>query len=101
MDEALVVFCETPKTRDEVVQFIGMAKTHALKEYIKPLVKSGKLFYTLPNVPLSSLQRFVSERGKQYIMNDDVVVAFCETPKSADEIAAFVGIDKARFISIT
>lgn len=57
--EALVEFCSTPRTRSEIVSFVGKSKNHVMSQIVAPLVQSGKLKMTIPDKPKSSNQRFV------------------------------------------
>ncbi len=59
VSDSLVDFCSTPRTRDEIVAFIGKSKNYVMSDIVNPLVKSGKLKMTLPNKPKSSNQKFV------------------------------------------
>ena len=57
---SLLDYCSTPRTREEIVKFIGKSKNYVVRTYITPLVLSGQLKLTIPDKPQSSLQKFYS-----------------------------------------
>ena len=58
-DESVVEFCSTPRTRAEIVDFIGKSKNYVMSKIVNPLVKGGKLRMTIPDKPKSPNQRFM------------------------------------------
>ena len=58
-DESVVEFCSTPRTRAEIVDFIGKSKNYVMSKIVNPLVKGGKLRMTIPDKPKSPNQRVV------------------------------------------
>lgn len=59
-DNGLIGFCSTPRTRSEILAFLGTDSYYAFKNVIDPLVRSGKLLLTLPEKPRSKYQRYVA-----------------------------------------
>ena len=60
----LVEFCETPRSRDEICEFLNLkSKTYVVKEYVIPLVERGVLRMTIPDRPRSSNQRYVANKA--------------------------------------
>ena len=57
---SLLDYCSTPRTREEIVKFIGKSKNYVVRMYISPLVLSGQLKLTIPDKPQSSLQKYYS-----------------------------------------
>ena len=58
---ALVSFCETPRTREEICTFLDLKSSpYVVKAYVLPLVESGNLRMTIPDKPRSSKQRYVA-----------------------------------------
>ncbi|MCM1106816.1 MAG: putative DNA binding domain-containing protein [Blautia sp.] len=61
-DEAtqnLLMFCQTPRTRKEIVEYLGLSSTaYAIQTYIMPLVKEGKLGLSIPDRPKSPRQLY-------------------------------------------
>lgn len=58
-DESILEFCQVPRSREEIVTFIGKSKNYVMSHIVNPLVESGQLRMTLPDKPKSSLQRFI------------------------------------------
>ncbi len=59
--EDILKFCQTPKSRQEISEFLGIATvSYTSRTYIKPLLESGRLQMTLPDNPRSSKQKFVA-----------------------------------------
>ena len=58
-DESVVEFCSIPRTRAEIVDFIGKSKNYVMSKIVKPLVQGGKRRMTIPDKPKSPNQRFV------------------------------------------
>jgi ATP-dependent DNA helicase RecG len=59
-EDELLIFCSTPKTRDEMQQFVGLSdRGYFRKTILKPLIESGKLNMTIPDKPNSSNQKYV------------------------------------------
>jgi predicted HTH transcriptional regulator len=61
-DEYLVqilLFCQTPKTRDEIQEHIKIAHREYFRKHIlKPLLLSNKLLLTIPDKPTSPKQKY-------------------------------------------
>ena len=59
---SLIDFCKTPRKRQEIADFMGIASvSYAMNKYVKPLVDTGVLKLTLPDKPKSSNQMYYSE----------------------------------------
>ncbi len=60
-DIRILDFCRNPRTREEITSFLGYSTVHwAMKNYIYPLLKDGRLNMTLPDTPKSKHQRYIS-----------------------------------------
>ena len=59
ISDSLVEFCSTPRTRAEIVAFVGKSKNYVMSQIVTPLVESGKLKMTIPEKPKSPSQKFV------------------------------------------
>lgn len=58
----LLRFCQTPRSRQEISIFLGInTVSYAMSRYVNPLLKAGKLQYTLPDTPRSWKQKYVSK----------------------------------------
>ncbi len=56
----LLEFCEIPRSRIEIQEYLGLTnRSYLAKEYITPLIKSGKLRMTEPDKPKSRNQKYV------------------------------------------
>ncbi len=57
----LILFCETPRTRREISEHLGISSsTYAIQRYVMPLVSAGLIFLSLPDKPQSPKQRYGS-----------------------------------------
>lgn len=56
---SLLEFCTTPRTRDEIVAFVGKSKNYVMSHIVIPLVENGELKMTIPDKPKSSKQKYI------------------------------------------
>ena len=59
VNDSLVDFCETPRSRSEIVAFVGKSQNHVMSQIVSPLVEEGKLRLTMPEKPKSPNQKYV------------------------------------------
>lgn len=59
LEQQIVEFCRTPRTRQEIVDFSGMTRYHIMSKYIQPMIDNGILRCTIPEKPKTKNQRFV------------------------------------------
>lgn len=57
---ALLGFCKTPRSREELAEFTGKSKYYTMAKIVKPLLESGEIVETIPEKPKSSKQRYVT-----------------------------------------
>lgn len=57
--DSLIEFCSVPRTRAEIVSFVGKSKNHVMSQIVNPLVEDGILKMTIPEKPKSPKQQFV------------------------------------------
>lgn len=57
---SILDYCETPRTRSEIVNFVGKSNNYVMSTLVKPLVEKGKLKMTIPSKPKSVYQKFVT-----------------------------------------
>lgn len=57
--ESIIDFCSVPRSRDEIVSFVGKSKNYVMSILVNPLVKDGTLKLTIPDKPKSPLQKYV------------------------------------------
>lgn len=58
----LVEYCATPRSRDEIVEYVGMSRNYVMSQIVAPLVHDGKLQLTMPDKPRSSKQKYVKSK---------------------------------------
>lgn len=59
--EKILEFCKVARTKKEISEHIGYKNlTYMTRTYIKPLLESGKLAYTIPEKPQSRLQKYIA-----------------------------------------
>lgn len=62
-EESLLAFCETPRTRQEIAEFLGIKTvTHAIKHHVLPLVEKGHISLKYPDKPRSPKQEYRTVR---------------------------------------
>ena len=59
LGDSLTDFCSIPRTRAEIVAFVGKSRNYVMSQVVAPLVAAGKLKMTIPDKPKSSKQKFV------------------------------------------
>lgn len=61
--KGLLEFCRTPRTREDMQQFMGLNnRGHFRQKILNPLIKGGLLKMTLPDKPTSRNQKYYSNR---------------------------------------
>ncbi len=61
IENTIIEFCATEKTIYDIMEFVGYKnRTRFRRDYIKPLVESGKLKMTIPDKPTSKNQKYIS-----------------------------------------
>ncbi len=61
--EKILEFCKIARTKKEISEHIGYKNlTYMTRTYIKPLLESGRLAYTIPEKPQSRLQKYVTKQ---------------------------------------
>ena len=57
--KSLLDFCKTPRTRQEIAEFLGIKTTfYAMQRYVQPMLAEKKLAMTMPDNPRSRNQQF-------------------------------------------
>lgn len=57
--DSIIEFCEMPRSRAELVAFVGKSRNYVMGQLILPLIACGKLKMTLPDKPKSANQKYV------------------------------------------
>ena len=52
-------FCQTPRSKKEISEYIGIKDRKHLKEILDRMIKKGLIKMTLPNKPTSPKQKYV------------------------------------------
>lgn len=61
--KGLLEFCRTPRTRAEIVEYLGFTSAqYALRRYLNPLVRAGLVQMTKPESPRCKDQQFVTTK---------------------------------------
>ena len=61
--EKIFEFSKTARTKKEISKHIGYKNlTYMTRTFLKPLLESGKLVYTIPEKPQSRLQKYVTKQ---------------------------------------
>ncbi|GHT01899.1 ATPase AAA [Bacteroidia bacterium] len=68
-DKKILVFAEIPKSRQEIMNLIGIStQTKNYERHIAPLLEKGLLAMTVPDKPKSKNQKYITtERGKMIL----------------------------------
>ncbi len=62
-EKGLIAFCRVPRTRDEVIKFLGVPSAqYALRRYLDPLLKVGAILMSIPDKPRSPKQTYVTAK---------------------------------------
>jgi len=59
LNEDLLKFCETPRTREELETFTGFTRYYTMSKIVQPLLDDGVLKLTIPDSPRSRSQKYV------------------------------------------
>lgn len=60
--EKILAFCASPKSRQEIMAHLGFISTRMFsKNYLQPLLASGRLVMTIPDKPKSKNQKYVKK----------------------------------------
>lgn len=61
--ENILEFCKTARTKKEISEHIGYKNlTYMTRTFLKPLLESNRLTYTIPEKPQSRLQKYITKR---------------------------------------
>lgn len=60
--QQVVTYCSIPRSRGEIALHLEIGEEHAMRRYINPLLRSGKLKRTIPEKPRSRNQKYVAAR---------------------------------------
>jgi len=61
--QKILEFCSIPRTKKEISEHIGYRNlTYMTRKFLKPLLESNKLQYTIPDKPQSRLQKYITKK---------------------------------------
>ena len=60
IEERILEFCIIPRTNHEIMEFLGYRERKTVRRHIKPLIEQGRLAMTLPEVPKSKNQKYIT-----------------------------------------
>lgn len=61
-DDAILNYCAVPRSRQELIEFVGKSKNYVMTQMIGPLLDSGRLSLSIPEHPKSPKQRYVKTK---------------------------------------
>jgi ATP-dependent DNA helicase RecG len=59
ISESVLAFCETPRSRNELIAFTGFSRYYTMSKIVQPLIGEKRLKLTIPDKPKSSKQMYV------------------------------------------
>lgn len=59
LTESVLLFCETPRSRDEIIFFTGLSGYYTMAKIVRPLIDNNRLRMTMPEKPKSPKQTYV------------------------------------------
>lgn len=59
ISDRILSFCESPRSREDLIKFTGFSRYYTLTKLVQPLVDTGQLRLTIPESARSRSQRFV------------------------------------------
>ena len=63
VEEKILEVCKTARTKKKMSEYIGYKNlTYMTRTFLKPLLESNKLAYTIPEKPQSRLQKYVTKQ---------------------------------------
>lgn len=62
-EKGLLVFCRTPRTRSEIIEYLGVTSwQYVFHRYLTPLIRKGAIQLTIPEKPRSRDQQYVTAK---------------------------------------
>ena len=62
LEREILKFCRKPKSKKEILDYVGYKnRTYLTRKYLKPMIESGKLAYTIPEKPTSRSQKYITD----------------------------------------
>lgn len=62
LEREILKFCRKPKSKKEILDHVGYKnRTYLTRKFLKPMIESRKLAYTIPEKPTSRSQKYITE----------------------------------------
>lgn len=91
--EEIIEYCKEARSLTEITKHINLtSNNYVSRNYIRPLLEEKKLFYTIPNHPQSTYQKYLSYNPTKEDYYEPVL-EYCKKPRKKEEISKFLGID--------
>ena len=91
--EEIIEYCKVARSLTEITKHISLtSNNYVSRNYISPLLENKKLFYTIPNHPQSTYQKYLSYNPTKEDYYEPVL-EYCKKPRKKEEISKFLGID--------
>ena len=114
-EEELLEFCKEPRSINDIKDFLGLKTINqASWRFTRPLVKQGKLRFTIPSNPCHLLQRYVNtavedtpelqekiklvSKSVSNLALEEKVLEFCKDPRTLQEIAKHLNINHSSLV---
>lgn len=59
LEDKILNYCSSPRSREELVNFVGKTRNYVMSKIIVPLVEKKKLRMTIPDKPKSYNQKYI------------------------------------------
>lgn len=99
-DDGILEYCKTPRRKKEIREHFGLNISQAIS-HVDPLIADGRLKMTDPNNPQNYWQRYTSAIDGVPITDEEIILDFCATPRTRQEIADRLGIHIDKMKSYT
>lgn len=76
-------FCKVPRGTREIQKYLGTTTANA---YVRDLLDSGKLKFTIPETPYSNQQKYINTEIEYKVLTEEDIVDFCNIPRTKHEI---------------
>lgn len=60
LEKKIVDYCNKPRTRQEIVDYMNLSYFYVINELLKGLIEKGQIKLTIPDKPRSTKQRYIS-----------------------------------------
>lgn len=117
LEIAILDYCTEPRSKTEIMKYCGYKHTYYFfKKHLSPLLQSGQLRMTIPDMPKSRNQRYVatstfsnekevkhnitnhvsdkvSDKVTPQVTSIIAILEYCKEPRSREEIMKYCGYE--------